>query len=501
MDISIRSMLTASVTAVTASAIAIAPTVAPPPAVQRAEVALSAQVSFLAGQVSELPTVLTPRRGAVLPNAQVGTTSDLGTLSAGSGLIDLYNAVEPWVQWGFEVTTWVVGWVPVVGFFSGQIMVAYFTVEPLVFAGVQSLADLLSGNAGAIPGNIWNGVVTSATNFIQGEINWVLGFFPPWPPIPLPPVPPLPFAAIQTFNTAAPPDALGGPIGNSIVAASDASHAIWNSWYPVRGLIRDSVAAISNVLDSISYVPFVPLANFELDSVWGLGEEDALAGFANDMIAAGNNFVDDTVNSGLVTATNNAFSATVNPVGARDGQAIDTAVALGVDQLDYFTGIWTPHATGPAALRRTVPIPPALKDALRPLEVAPGAAEAQLQAGANTTKTLVAAAADLPAAVQKATDHLADIEAPGKTIRATLGRAFAAKAAQGKASGDSSRTALKGLGAGPANGLAQAVRKAVTGLQKASKAAAGNAKDSGAPSNDNGSSSNGGAASSNATGS
>lgn len=254
MDISMRAIVTAGVSAVAASAIVAAPSLIPLPQ-ETVTVTSAAQVRPLLDPAKVVTT-------SVVPQALVGGAADVGTLSAGSNVMDIYNAIEPWVQYGFEVATWAVGWIPVVGIFSGQIMVGYFTVEPLVRSAVQSFAFLLDGNIGAIPGELVNGVVSAASAFVQQEINWVLGFFPPFPPFP-----PLPFAASATAfaSPMAVPTALGGPIGNVVV---DASHAL---------------ASVAQAI----------------------GNTQTIQG------------------PGLIPATGNAFATTVNSIGARGGQAID----------------------------------------------------------------------------------------------------------------------------------------------------------------------------------
>jgi hypothetical protein len=51
--------------------------------------------------------------------------SDPGTTSANQAIKNIYNTVEPWVRYGFELATYAVGWVPSVGWLSGQIMIFY----------------------------------------------------------------------------------------------------------------------------------------------------------------------------------------------------------------------------------------------------------------------------------------------------------------------------------------------------------------------------------------
>jgi hypothetical protein len=473
MDLSLRSVVTAGVTAMTASAIVVAPAVTPLPQHRTVEIALAADVRPvrpLVDDIKSLTTLVHTDQVATQRQALVGGSAAVGALSAGSTVMDIYNAIEPWVQYGFEVATWAVGWVPVVGIFSGQIMVAYFTIEPLVRSVVQSFAYLLDLNIGAIPGTLVNGVVSAATAFVQGEINWVLGFFPPFPPFP-----PLPFAATAlaapTAALAGPmvgPTALAGPVGNAIVDASHAlagfSHAIWNTWLPIKSVMGNGVA----------------------------GEGDALVGFANDMISAGDAFVTDTVaGGGLITATDNALSATVNSIGARGGQAVDAAVDFGLDQLNYFTGAWLPPVTQATALQRLSresspeSVPQALTGALLPLTAAKDVLDTGLTGGADAVEGGGEAP---PVVVDKATDRTSIIKAPRQVIQDALEGKVAAATGLVKASGGVPKTAAsagssatdqlaEGLGAASQSvtksinkSIDQGAKRVANSLQKAANA-------------------------------
>ena len=84
-----------------------------------------------------LPPPPTPQAITVAPN--LANTID-----------SIYIAVEPWVQYGFEVATAVVRWIPYVGWFAGLIMDGYFFVEGLVASGVFNFTDWLRGNGGIV---------------------------------------------------------------------------------------------------------------------------------------------------------------------------------------------------------------------------------------------------------------------------------------------------------------------------------------------------------------
>jgi len=199
MTVSVRSYLAAGLAAATMSAIAVVP-VTPPriDAVTLPSIELSAAV---------LPLVqpVTAAAGAVLGVAASAVTATAAvdpvpvaaaTGSTGDMIINAYNALEPWAQWGFEVAAWAVSYLPwPLGWLGQQINIAYDTGEPIVQALVYSFAFLIDGQVDLIGPTLTNGVNTAVTNLVQGEIAWVLGFFPPLPPGPVLPVFPTAAAA------------------------------------------------------------------------------------------------------------------------------------------------------------------------------------------------------------------------------------------------------------------------------------------------------------------
>ena len=205
MTVSVRSYLTVGVAALAASAVAVAPVQAPAPqSISTAAVRLSAAVQPLVEPANVAAGVLglvsTPKPAVPKPAAAGSTGTPRAAVtannSAGDAIINAYNAIQPWVQWGFEVGAWVVGYVPYAGYFGSQINIAYSTGQPIVGSWVYSFAYLIGGNVSLIGPTLVNGVKQSITNLVQGEINWVLGYLPPLPPI-------RPFAATAPSTSAA----------------------------------------------------------------------------------------------------------------------------------------------------------------------------------------------------------------------------------------------------------------------------------------------------------
>ena len=209
MDISFRSCMTAGVATITATAVAFGPAVqeprhpAPPaPVVQVASppVKLAAQVQPLA--LTDVPNLLVGwlERFIVPPSASQSFPAPPSGPSAApqsvTGTLEwAYHAIEPWVRYGFEVATYAVGWVPYVGWLSGQIMIFYNFGESIVHAIVHNTLDWLGGN-GSFLFNLGEGITWSVNALIQlGIDEWNF-----WLP-PLPPLPPLPFAATAAATT------------------------------------------------------------------------------------------------------------------------------------------------------------------------------------------------------------------------------------------------------------------------------------------------------------
>lgn len=116
-----------------------------------------------------------------------------------NAIINGYNTIMPWVDWGVEVAQWAVGWVPWVGWVAAdQIGLFYFNlIRPIITSAVYNTAYVIGGSVGLFPaiGNFINDTGNAINGFIHAEINWALSF--------LPPLPPLPFAATKAAATKA----------------------------------------------------------------------------------------------------------------------------------------------------------------------------------------------------------------------------------------------------------------------------------------------------------
>jgi hypothetical protein len=217
MSVSARSYIAAGVAALTAGVIAIPASVAAPvplsSSVQKERVALLAAARSFTTPI-EPPVaflVLTPphataptnsTRGAVIaasptaavtaaaPSAQAALVGIPGVQNA---IINAYEVINPWIDYGVNLAQYAVSWIPVASFFAPQIGIFYYSlIEPIMTSVVYNTAYVLGGSIGLVQGisNVINDSVNAGIGFVNAQINWALSF--------LPPLPPLPFAAAQT---------------------------------------------------------------------------------------------------------------------------------------------------------------------------------------------------------------------------------------------------------------------------------------------------------------
>lgn len=198
----LRSALTAGMAAVTATAVVAAPAINPTPAAPQPvtvsipvhNTAASSPLASLIESFAAVPSSLAaaPSGLSPIPSSDEPfptlTAADLDTRmgsSPSTGLImNVYNAVEPWVAWGVNLAAWGIGWVPWIGLLAIPIRVVYYTGEPIVRSLFQVAQDIVKLNFSNIPSALINGVVQAAANFIYQLA----------PPLP-PGFPSLPFSA------------------------------------------------------------------------------------------------------------------------------------------------------------------------------------------------------------------------------------------------------------------------------------------------------------------
>ncbi len=167
-----------------------------------------------------------------------------------------YNFVEPWAAYGAEWAQYILGLIPGLWWVAPGVDLAYYTIEPLVQAGVYTLADVIGLDFAQIGPDISAGIETSINNAVTYGLAW-LNSLVPFPP--LPPIPPLPgasvaasaaslpaVAAVETVATvatgAAEADAEGTTVtvtDGSDATAQDAAPAVENE-SPAPAVIEDA---------------------------------------------------------------------------------------------------------------------------------------------------------------------------------------------------------------------------------------------------------------------
>lgn len=195
----VRSYLTVGVATVTAATVAFVPSVAQPVTHPTATPAatvrtVSAPIALTAASqplsVVALPTLLSdwlerivvpPSASAPVPTPDV-SVAPVAT-SIDSAIKNTYNAVEPWVRYGFELATYAVGWVPVVGWLAPQIMIFYNFGERITRSITFNVADFIGGNVSFGQGlrNVGRDTINSFITLANDELAF---FLPPLPPIP-----------------------------------------------------------------------------------------------------------------------------------------------------------------------------------------------------------------------------------------------------------------------------------------------------------------------------
>lgn len=269
-----------------------------------------------AGQDRENTSATTALSLAALSSPLIPTSSapiDLGALepqvreflessSINSAIKNIYNAVEPWVYWGFEVAQYVVGWIPVAGYFAPQITILYNFGEQIVQSVVFNLDDWIFGPLPFFDGlrNVISDTWDAGWNLLYNELAWLL---PPLPP--LPPIPPCPSwlcgsAVAEATLTAVPEADIAQRHGDSLAE-----------------LLKFQADAAKDLAQSVG---------------------EALALFTKDLLTTGGQAVADLFQHGLVTAAVNALTATWESIVVRGGQAADGFAEYLDAQRDYFGG-------------------------------------------------------------------------------------------------------------------------------------------------------------------
>ncbi|MFY2861675.1 PE family protein [Mycobacterium sp. THU-M104] len=103
----------------------------------------------------------------------------------GTAIENAYLAVEPWVAYGFDLVSYGVRWLFLIGILAPQINYFYYLFEPMVRGVLFNTIDFLDGTVSFGQGlnNIYAATTASINQFVTTETNWFHSLFPPLPPI------------------------------------------------------------------------------------------------------------------------------------------------------------------------------------------------------------------------------------------------------------------------------------------------------------------------------
>lgn len=204
MRFSVRPYLTAGVGILAAGTIAIPPSVAPPSHAPRQDtVALAAHTQpvnplrkqptpeFAAAQAATalLPAAAFSSTEAMTETLDVASAqvSALALPGLESAIINAYDVIMPWVDWGVNLGIYATQWIPIVNWFTPQISIFYYSlIRPIITSAVFNIAFWVGGTVSFGQGltNFFNDTVDAGIGFVNAEIDWVLSFLPPFPPFP-----------------------------------------------------------------------------------------------------------------------------------------------------------------------------------------------------------------------------------------------------------------------------------------------------------------------------
>jgi hypothetical protein len=144
---------------------------------------LTTQSDNIPSLADEIRMGIVPSLGAPVPTPNIPGPSPAPT-DFNSLIKNTYNALEPWVQYGFELATYAVGWIPWVGWLAPQIMIFYFFGERIARSDVWNLDDWLWGPLPFVQG--W---LNNASDKWDAVVQLGIDQWNFWlPNVPLPPV-------------------------------------------------------------------------------------------------------------------------------------------------------------------------------------------------------------------------------------------------------------------------------------------------------------------------
>lgn len=274
--------------------------------------ALSARSFLIAGVGAALVS------GAVVSPAGVPALNPAKSASAAVALSavttplenaikNTYDFVEPWVAYGFELTQYVLSFIPGVWWLAPAIDLGYFTIEPLVQSGVFVFADIIGLDFGQIWPDITAGVTESIANAVDYALAWLYSIVP-LPPFP--PFPPLPGASVlPSAASAESASLLAAPSARSITTPIEVG--IKNTYNFAEGWASYGMQWAGYALGRIPVVnwftPAIPLVYNTIEPLVRGG----VYSFA-DLIGLNFAAIGPDIWAGITTSVNNAIQGVLN---------------------------------------------------------------------------------------------------------------------------------------------------------------------------------------------
>ena len=223
----------------------------------------------------------------------------------------LYLAVEPWVEYVFDLAAYVVGFVPYLGVLAPQITFVYDLVESIVrsflcvYGCEYNFIDFLNGTVSFVGALriVGTDIADAFITFIHTEINWLLSFLPP-----LPPLPPLPDVAAAAADKA--PIEMATALQEPVGGLLDAHSALTPAGLVEPLTAAPTVAAASDGVAALNPVSALhPGALLDPGPISDLGavfDAGALSGALSDVSALSGLGLD--LGGGLLTSCPNPGS-------------------------------------------------------------------------------------------------------------------------------------------------------------------------------------------------
>ena len=234
---SMRSLLAAGACAASVAAVAVVPT---PTAVTSA-MTVSPAVALRAAVTPLLEPVNVAAITEYAPSLCCSNPAEASAVTVNpisTAIINAYDFAEPWVAYGFELADYALSFVPGLWWIAPAIDLAYFSIEPLVQAGVYSFAYLIDGQFAEIGPTLALGVQEAIDNFIFFGIAWI-GSLIPLPPLPpFPPIPPFGAASVS-----APAQSVGRTAAVAGAAATTTAEIVESETAALVEIVATAVAA------------------------------------------------------------------------------------------------------------------------------------------------------------------------------------------------------------------------------------------------------------------